>query len=205
MKILAAAGIVAPLLFTAVVLVHGAMHPDYDGVRLPVGTLSAWPDGWIQSLNHLVASALIGAYTLGLRRGVQPGPARAIAFAWLAVSVLGLFLLALFPWSYEGDAFVEPGGHVIGSIMMFAGAGIGHVALARALVADPRWRDRSRCALVTGIAILVLFGVSAGFAVPPGTPLEPWTGALQRVTLLAWFACTIVLAWRLESLARRPR
>jgi hypothetical protein len=43
--------------------------------------------------------------------------------------------------------------------------------------------------------LLLFFAVV--YALEPGSPLEPWAGAAQRVLIAVWFACMIVVALRL--------
>jgi hypothetical protein len=49
--------------------------------------------------------------------------------------------------------------------------------------------------LASGSVMLLLF-FAVGYALEPGSPLQPWAGALQRVLVAVWFACTFVVALR---------
>jgi hypothetical protein len=72
---------------------------------------------------------------------------------------------------------------------------------------DPAWSDIAGYVLGSGIALLVLFVTIGFFAIDPGTPLHPWAGLVQRVTVCVWFACMIVLGlrlWRVSSAPGRP-
>ena len=55
-------GTLAPVLFTAVYLVEGAVRPGYDGWRQSISALSLGPGGWVQQANF----AVLGLNTLGV-------------------------------------------------------------------------------------------------------------------------------------------
>src|SRR5215208_1041517 len=69
-------------------------------------------------------------------------------------------------------------------------------------VAADGWRPSATYALATGIAVLLLLLVGAGFVRPPGAPLHPSWGLFQWALLAVWFSCTVVLALRLLRVAR---
>ena len=68
--------------------------------------------------------------------------------------------------------------------------------------ADPNWRSVAGFTMAGGIAIVALFPVLPALALPPGAPLHPWAGTVQRIIVAVWFTCTIVLALRLLRVAR---
>ena len=199
MRGLALAGIVAPIWFTALVVLQGFLLPDYSHVRLPISALAAWPTGWIQNINFCVTGALGMAFALALHRGAQPTPRGRAGIALLVISGIGIVLAGLFPWKMVDGVPTETPPHVIGAITAFAAAGLGLIVFSRRMTADPRWRDLATYTMYTGIAVLVLFITVGFFAVDDGTPLHPWAGLLQRVLCAVWFVCLIVLAVRLRA------
>jgi hypothetical protein len=76
------------------------------------------------------------------------------------------------------------------------------LVMSRRMAHDPRWRSLVSYALVTGIAILVLFPAGVALVRPPGAPLRPWWGLFQWILLAVWFPCLVVLALRLLRVAR---
>jgi len=198
--ILAAAGVAGPFLFTVLVVVQSVLNPDYSQVALPISALAAWPSGWIQSLNFYVFGLLMIAFAIGLHLGVGRAPGGLIGPALLVMSGLGLLVAGSFPWSRAGGAFVVPPGHLGGAFLAFLGAGIGLVVISRRMAGDPWWRSLATYALATGIAMVILFLASA-LARSPDAPLGPWGGVIQRMTVLLWFICTIILALRLWRVA----
>jgi hypothetical protein len=194
------AGLIGPILFTALVITQGLLQPDYSHVRMPISALAAWPLGWVQNLNFAVFALLIAAFTVGLHRSVGPARQGWLGPALMLASCAGVMLVAFFPWYRSGNVLVESAGHVAGAVMTFVGAGTGLIAFSRRLRADPRWRDLSAYVLVTGLTMVIMFVVLGAFAIDESAPLHSVVGALQRALVGEWFLCLVVLALRM-----RPR
>ena len=77
--------------------------------------------------------------------------------------------------------------------------------LSRRMAADPEWQNLSRYVLGTGIVMLILFIVLGGFSIEEGTPFHRWAGLLQRVLVVIWFTCMMVIARRALRVAREIR
>jgi hypothetical membrane protein len=194
------AGLVAPFPFIALVILQGYLQPGYSHVAHPISALAALPLGWIQNINFYVLGTLTIAYAIGLQFGVRPTRRGAIGPALVALSGVGLLLCGVVPWRLENGAFIEPVGHVIGAVMSFLGVSIGHIVTSRRMERDPEWKGLAFYVLASGIMMLLLF-FAVGYALEPGSPLQPWTGALQRVLVAVWCACTSVVAlrgWRIR-------
>jgi hypothetical protein len=93
---------------------------------------------------------------------------------------------------------------VVGAVLTFSGASTGLMILSRRMAADPPWRDVSGYVLASGAVMLLLFVIVGGFAIGEGTPLHRWAGLLQRVLVVVWFACMMVIARRAQRAAREP-
>lgn len=203
MRWLALAGVVGPIWFTLVVIVQGLLQPDYSHVAMPISALAAWPYGWMQRLNFYVFGALLTAVAVGLHLGMRSGRRGALAFPLLLTSGGGVILAGVFSWAGDPKTqLVEPVAHVVAALMTFLGAGSGLVALSRRMADDPAWRSLSAYTRACGVAMLVLFPVMGFLAMPPGAPLHGVAGLLQRLVLLAWFPCVVVLSMRLLSATR---
>ena len=202
---LALAGITGPLWFTVLVIVQSLLQPDYDHLSLPISALAAWPYGWLQNLNFFVFGSLMIAYAIGLHRGVQSGRTGWIGFAFLLVSGVGLLVAGFFPWRRTEGDFIVPAGHVVGAMMSFLGAGIGLMTMSRRMAGDQNWRRVSTYALASGVAMVVMSLLIRLLAVDDNAPLHAWAGLLQRLVLVVWFPCTIVLGVRLRHLAKQMR
>ena len=202
---LAPAGIVGPVLFTALVLLQGWLVPDYSHVALPISALTAWPSGWIQILNFCVAGVLLILFGSALHLALEASPRGAVGAGLLIAGGVGIVLAGVFPWVMVNGVPTETPAHVVGAMTAFASTGLGFVVLSGRLRADPQWADLARYTRGTGIVVLILFVAVGFFAVDDGTPLHPWAGLLQRILCVVWFTCLIVVALRLRRVTDRAR
>jgi hypothetical membrane protein len=196
------AGLIAPFPFIALVIVQGVLQPGYNHVTQPISALAALPLGWLQNLNFYIVGTLLIAYAIGLRFAVRQAGAP-VGPALIALSGVGLILSGVFPWRQENGIFIEPAGHVVGAVMSFLGTSIGHIVISRRMRHDPRWEGIAFYVLASGITMLLLF-FAVAYSLEPGSPLRPWTGALQRVLVAIWFVCTSVVALRGASIRVGP-
>ena len=189
-------GVVAPLWFTALVVLQGWLQPEYSHVTMPISALAAWPTGWIQNFNFYVAGALAMTFAWALDAVVAPTPRGRAGNALLFLGGVGLVLAGVFPWQMVNGVPTETAPHVVGAITAFAATGLGFIVFSRRMNADARWHDLAAYTMYSGIAVLVLFVTVGFFAVDDGAPLHAWAGLLQRILVVVWFACTAVLALR---------
>jgi hypothetical membrane protein len=203
-RALALAGIAGPVVFIVLVVIQGLMQPDYSHVAMPISALAAWPAGWLQNLNFFLLAALLAVFTVGVNAAIRPARFGFLGIALLFANALGIFLSGLFPWMDVNGVPTETRPHVLAAVLTFASASIGLVALSRRMKTDPLWRDLWSYVLATGLVMLVLFVTVGGFAVAEGAPLHRWTGLLQRLLVLVWFACLVVIARRMLQLSREP-
>lgn len=202
MKVLALAGLIAAIVFVALVVLQDALQPDHDPVAQPISALAAGPHGWIQNLNFYVLAVLTVSTSIGLHRGVAAGRGDGVALGlWLACAC-GVLLLAVCPWRRDGDGFVEPLGHTVGAVMTFLCGGLGMIAIARRMARDPRWRSLSRWIFACGVVILCVFVAGVALSLTGGVPLRRWAGLLQRLVLVGWLSCFFAVALRLLRVTR---
>jgi hypothetical membrane protein len=200
---LAAAGIAGPILFTVVVVIQGLLRPGYSPVADPISALATGPNGWVQNLNFIVLGSLMLAYAVGLHLGMRPARAGMVGPALLALAGVGAVLSGVVPLrAVAGGLAHEPVGHTVAVFMSFLGAGVGLILTSRRMTGDPRWRSLGTYALATGSAIIVLFLAIGALASTPDAPLNRWFGLTQRLLLVVWFPCVIVLALRLLRITR---
>jgi hypothetical membrane protein len=208
--LLGAAGIIGPILFTAGFIVQELFRRgEYSPLAEPVSALEAGPNGWVQQVNFVVFGLLTIAYAVGLHRGVRPTRAAVAGPAILVWTGIGLVLAAVFPLREDAAGIThDPTGlHVVNGTVFFLSIGVGLVVMSRRLARDARWRDLATYAMATGITLVILFVAFGVLVAPDDAPLHPWAGLAQRIVLLVWFPCTIVLALRLLRVerARRPK
>ena len=65
---LALAGLVAPVWFTAVVVIQSELYPRYSHVTNAISALAAGPRGWMQNLTFYVAGVLVIVCVIALHR-----------------------------------------------------------------------------------------------------------------------------------------
>jgi hypothetical membrane protein len=203
-RTLALAGIIAPVWFTALVIVQGLLLPDYSHVQQPISALAARPTGWIQALNFYVTGILMMAFAFALHDAVQATRLGHAGFALLVLGAIGVVLSGIFPWRMIDGVATEPPAHVAAAITTFAATGLGLIVFSQALAGDPRWRDLAPYTMYSGIGVLLLFFIVGAFAIEASSPLQPWTGLIQRGLCAVWFVCVIVLAARLLTGVRGP-
>ncbi len=205
LDLLAWAGIIGPVLFTAVFLVQERFRVDeYSPIAEAVSALEAGPNGWIQQLNFVVFGLLTIAFAVGLHRGLRPTRAGIAGPALITVSGIGLLLAAAFPLREDAAGVTyDPGGHIVAGVTFFVTSAVGLIVLSRRIAHDAQWSGVATYTLVAGIAALVGFVAAGIFAMPDDAPLHPWVGLVQRaLILLVVFPCRVVLSLRLRRVAR---
>jgi hypothetical membrane protein len=202
---LAIAGIIGLIWFITLVIVQGILQPDYSHIAMPISALAAWPAGWMQNLNFLVSGALTAVFAIGLHRGIGPTRFGLVGIVLMLTSSVGVLIAGVFPWINVNGVPTETPPHVVGAVLTFSCASTGLLILSRRMAADPQWLGLSGYVLTSGIVMLILFILVGGFAIDEGTPLHPWAGFLQRVLVVVWFACMIVMAHRALRLDRENR
>jgi len=201
--VLAVTGIVGPILFAVVAVVHSLLRSDHSLVALPISALATGPSGWVQDVNFLITGIVLLAYPIGLHLEVRQRRWGAVGSALLVLSGAGLVLAGVFPAVDASGAFSnEQVGHTVAAFIAFLGTGIGLIVISRRLAGDPRWRDLAAYTLATGIATVVLFFGFGALAEQPGALLHPWMGLFQWVMVAVWLTCTVVLSFRLLRVTR---
>ena len=206
-RIMAAAGVVGPILFTVAFVMQGLFRSgEYSAVAETVSALEAGPNGWVQQINFVVFGVLMIAFAIALHLGMRPTRGGEIGPAIIVLTGVGLVLAgAAFPLREDAAGLTyDPGGHAINGMMTFLSAGIGLIMVSRRMTRDPRWRSLAAYALASGITVLALFVAMRVLVMPPDAPLHAWGGLAQRLVLAVWFPCTIVLAFRLLRFTKAP-
>lgn len=87
-KLSAWAGILGPLLFSAVFLFEGSIRSGYDPLRMPISALSTGQRGWIQIVNFVLFGFLLFLFTLGLYKRLPAGQTS-------RVGIMPLFMISI--------------------------------------------------------------------------------------------------------------
>lgn len=190
----ALAGLVAPVMFGAVILVLTVAQYDFmvglgwhplrdSGVPWPSG-LALGPHGWLHVANSAVVGALLVVFAFGLHRGMAGGSK--VGPALLAVTGAA-FVLSGFktdpdisggPQSWHGMI------HGIAYLLIVFSILPTFFFLWRRMRRDPLWRGHGLYTLITGVAMVVLF-------------LTPWSPSF-------YFFLALMLVW-VEVTALRLR
>jgi hypothetical protein len=198
--LLAAAGIVGPVVFVVVLLGQDVLRSDYDPLAAATADPMIGPWGWVQQANFVMLGLLLMAFAVGLHRGVRDAGPRVVAPAIVAVSGVGLVVAAAFPLTDDAADVVSDIRNVNNAIFAVS-VGVGLIVMAWRFARDARWRGLADYAALTGVAWFVMARIT-GAVVDSG---EAPYGLMRRVQLAVWLSCVVVLALKLRSVARvRP-
>jgi uncharacterized protein DUF998 len=195
LRLLAACGIAAPLVFTAAVLATSRVHPGYDQARTFISELGATgaPAAGVMNLAGFLAyGLLVAAFALAVHHGMRPSPGGRLGPALLAVYGVAYVAVALAPCEPGCQAAAPPTLHhrmhlLIGDLIVLT-AVLGPFALYARMVADPAWRSLAPATLLLpGLAWVAIEASGIGLA-----------GAVrQRLWLLLLFTWLVLMAVRL--------
>ena len=203
-NVLAAAGIVGPLVFTVGVVVQGLYRPEYHPLAQQISDLTAGPSGWVQQVNFVVFGVLLLAFAVGLQRGVRGAWPWVVGPALVAWNGVELVIAGIFPLREDasGRIYDPLGVHSVNGTIFFLCIGVVLVVLSRQLARDASWRGLATYTLVTGSVVFVLVLLNGLLAEMAQAPLHSWLGLIQRAILAVWFPCLIALALRLRRVGR---
>jgi hypothetical protein len=183
-------GVAIPVLWFGILFAAGALRPGYDHVRQYMTELTVGDNAWLAQLDFFVVGPLVLLFAYALKNaGGPPIGALLIAVKGVAIIVGGLFI---------GD--VDIGVRTTSGLVHNLSVVIGSVAMAAAIVAITiAWR-RAVVFSIAAAAVIVIATVLLAVATPQGTgspdsPLAPWAGLLQRLSMLANFSWPAVFAF----------
>ncbi len=208
LNVAAWAGIVGPVLFTAVFLgLEVVLGDRYDRVSEVVSALEAGPYGWVQQVNFAVFGLLTMAFAFGLHRAIGGSRAGIAGPALMFVSGIALLLAGAFPFREDpAGEVVESAGHTVAGVMFFSTSALALVLLSRRMARDPGWRALSTYALIAGAIAVAGFVAFGRLVIPDDAPWHAYAGLAQRgLILLVLFPCRTILAVRLLRIARVAR
>ncbi len=198
------AGTVGPVLFLGVLLVEGAVRPDYNPLRNTISELSLGPRGWIQTANFLVFGILFLIFARGVR--VRLDDARAARFGTALLLIIGAGVLGcgLFPAEPWPPSSMGPTGllHLVcAMVLIFALLPVVTAAMMRAFATDERWRSLAPASGLTSIATLVFLVGGLALMSPPGEPPRignQYAGLIQRMDVGVFLAWQFAVARRIS-------
>ena len=198
------AGVIAPILFTAIYLVEGMTRPGYDPMRHQVSLLSLGPGGGVQIASFIATGSLLLAFAAALRGELVPGMSATSIPAAVATSGVGFILAGIFttqplfgyppgtPQGMATEITMGSVGHLLGALLLFAG-----LVVAAAAHGRRSWRAGEKCwalaSVGAAVTVFACFGASGGG--PSGHLLLPdVAGLLQRISLTAGLGWVLAIA-----------
>jgi hypothetical membrane protein len=201
-RVLAAAGILGPIVFTVGFAVQDLFRSQYNPIAQQISELTAGRDGWIQQANFVLFGLLMIAFAVGLHR-VRVAGSGAVVPTLVAWNGAELMIAGVFPLREDAAGRIHDpiGVHSVNGKIFFLSIGVGLILMSRRFAHDASWRGLAAYALATGVTLLVMFAITGVLARPAAAPLHPWSGVLQRAALAVWLPCVVVLALRLRRVA----
>ena len=205
LRLLSAAGIIAPILFTIIVITLGFLEPGYSHLTQAISELGQFgaTNAIIQNVNFVILGVLILAFSVGLHRGIAKGsivgPLLLAIFA--IVGAIGNAIFACDPGCLMEDANSRI--HNMLGLIGFLAFILAPLTLSRRLNKDSLWKGYGRYSIISGLlAILFLLIFIIGSAALSES-LPFLRGIFQRLfigTLLLWVG---VMSIRLYHISRK--
>jgi hypothetical membrane protein len=200
------AGTVGPVLFFGVVAVEGLLRPGFRPLQHTISDLSRGPRGWIQDANFLVFGILLVIFARGITASINDSRASRIGGRLLLAIGLGALGCGLFraePWP---PSAMSPAGllHLVSAmVLVFPVLPVAAGVMARAFVADARWRSLARMTSVTAVATALLLVGGLAVMSPPGQPARignHYAGLIQRLDVAVFLAWQFTVSRRMARL-----
>ncbi|MFC9472228.1 DUF998 domain-containing protein [Nocardia sp. NPDC055002] len=198
---LLACGVIAPLINIVVMLVLGAVRPDYNAWVVPDSNLELGPGGWMQITNYIVTGTLLLAFAIGTRRLLRTG--RGSTWGPVLLGIYGFTFFAIGPilpdpsLGYPAGASealtVHGAVHTLLGLVQFTSLTVACFVLARHDQL-PGSRGWSRYSVATGLLVATTYVAFACTAkLVDGGP----AGLIERVGIIAGGLWVVLLAIRL--------
>ena len=200
------AGVFAPLVYLAAVVLGGWLTPGYSHLAEPVSALlmaDAPAVAWLDPL-FTVYNALVVMFAFALWRafGDRGLAARLIAPALLALTGLAGIFMGFYPMDPLGAPLTDAGRvHVWLAAIAALAAMLAMAFVAVPLRRDPAWRRFGGYALVS----LIVMAAAGAFAALAAARASPVIGLWERVTIGAFLQWMLVLTVALIAGRRGAR
>ncbi len=178
-QILAIFGMLSPIVYTALWVYCGSIHPDYSHVRDDISSLFAVgaPNRRLAQSFIIISSILLFIFYLGLHGGLNDGGGPILGpVLFIISSILGVLVAFFFPLD-EGGEFTTLRGKM--HLILVAGSGIltvlGMIALWFRLQSVSAWSAFALFSIISAIVSLILIIISGIFAA------GKYRGILERI------------------------
>ncbi len=200
-RLLAWAGMLAPILFVAVFTIEGLFRPGYDPMTDYVSALSLGSRGWIQMANFLLFGALLFGFTRGLAAEFPSGNASRAGLVLLTIIAVCYFISGPFVMDPAGTpqnlSSVHGTIHGIAGAIVFVLMPTSCFVYLRRFRADPKWRSLYWWTLVLGSLSalgVILLTVSTKFPQLQNSFVN-WLGLIQRTAIVPFMLWVFVFAY----------
>lgn len=205
LRFLALCGVIAPILFTILVLVGGFFYPGYSHATHAISELGGVTARYplIQNINFFLVGILIMAFSVGLHRCIGGG--RGSKLGPILFGTFGLITTVAQPFLPldPGGEFVTLTGtlHNVTGLGSFLFAVAGIFVTSRRLKQDPSWQSYRNFSVISSIVALI--SLVAWIVIAKGAGIGAVNGVLQRIFVGIVFLWIEVIAIRLFKLSRR--
>lgn len=196
----ALAGVVGPLLFAVVVIVTGALRPDYGHLHQFISELgeSGGDYAWLMNyFGFMLCAGLILIFVVSLPGRFGPTLPRLLGTLFLVLFALGMFFAGVFSCDTgcsPSDPTTEQKMHDLVSLVAFPAFVLGVAIWGVVFLRTAGWRRFGLYSLASaGLAVIAMVLMVQSEATRAGT------GIYQRLFLAVLFCWLIVLSIRLEA------
>jgi hypothetical membrane protein len=140
-------GLSGAILFNIVYFAFGAVTPNYDEMRQPIGNLELVSHGWIQSANFIALGLSLALFAVGLRKELAGGFGATMLPLLHFLTAFGLILMGI---------FIHEPAHTYVSFFSFFSILVSFLLFARRFSDDPGWEKWIPFTNICAIIMLVL-------------------------------------------------
>jgi hypothetical protein len=189
------AGVFAPLVYAAAVILGGRLTPGYSHLAHPISALSmaGAPAAAVLDPIFTVYNALMVVFAFALGRAFRGRGLVLGLGAPVLVALIGLtgILMNVYPMDPIGTPLTDAGRvHIWLAAIASVASMLAVLVVALPLRRDPQWRRFGGYALISMIVILA----SGAFAALAAARASPVMGLWERVTIGAFLQWVLVLA-----------
>ncbi len=196
--ILAICGIIAPILYTIMMIVLGFLWPSYNPATQLISELGGVgaPNAIIYAAGFALTGILITAFAFGLHRGINKKSRSKTGSALVAIYGLGMVGQAFFPWDKVNLVSFTSMMHLVIGWTYWTAMTLAPLFIARRLKNDIQWKSYRVYSLATGLVTAVLILILGSFWI------EGYMGVLQRIAVgvpLLWVETMAIKLFRLSA------
>ncbi|HVS92434.1 MAG TPA: DUF998 domain-containing protein [Mucilaginibacter sp.] len=177
-------GIIGSVLFSIAAFSYGAVSPNYDMMRQPMGELELLRYGWVQSVNFVVFGLFIFAFAFGLYRELKDGYGALLLPVLQGFVALGLVLSGI---------FIHEPFHTQASMLAIISLVISFFVFAVRFAGDPRWRGWAAYSIASALVVTVLLAIFGYLKAHNGA----YAGVLQRAAIFTRSLWLLIFTVRL--------